>query len=171
MHAGVALFTNLFQSICVTMHVVKTLCVKCCHWWRILHGSSLRGILNAVVETVETLRWMVGGEAVKEIRYRSYLLLDQYVVLAEKYLVRVWAGATSTTTVHTFNQLRVEQYTSSRAGIDALPPTSSEIRGHIHRGAFLVNRACRLLATDNEREARLEPVDHVWEEHFGTLLP
>ena len=51
------------------------------------------------------------------------------------------------------------------------PPTSSEIRGHIHRGAFLVNRACRLLATDNEREARLEPVEHEWEEHFGTLLP
>ena len=23
------------------MHVVKTLCVKCCHWWRISHGSSL----------------------------------------------------------------------------------------------------------------------------------
>ena len=83
-------------------------------------------------------------------------LSDQDVVLAEKYLVRVWA----TTTAHTFNQLRVEQYTSSRAGIDALPPTSSEIRGHIHRGAFLVNRVCRLLATDNEREARLEPVEH-----------
>ena len=97
-------------------------------------------------------------------------LSDQDVVLADMYLVRVWARARSTTTAHTFNQLRVEQYTSSRAGIDALPPTSSEIRGHIHRGAFLVNRACRLLATDNEREASLEPGEHKWEEHFGTLL-
>ena len=44
--------------------------------------------------------------------------------------------------------------------LNALPPTSSDTRGHIHRGAFLVNRACRLLATDNEREARLEPVEH-----------
>ena len=98
-------------------------------------------------------------------------LSDQYVVLAEKYLVRIWAGDRSTTTTHTFNQLRVEQYTSSRAGIYALPPTSSEIRGHILRGAFLVKRACRLLATDNERDARFEPVEHEWEEHFGTLLP
>ena len=47
-----------------------------------------------------------------------------------------------------------------KAGIDALPPTSSEIRGHIHRGDFLVNRACRLLATDVERDARLELVEH-----------
>ena len=45
-------------------------------------------------------------------------------------------------------------------GIDAPPPTSSEIRGHIHRGAFLVSRAYRLLATDIERDARLEPVEH-----------
>ena len=70
-------------------------------------------------------------------------LPDQDVVLADMYLVRVWVRARSTTTAHTFNQFRVEQYTSSWAGIDALPPTSSEIRGHIHRGAFLVNIACR----------------------------
>ena len=29
----------------------------------------------------------------------------------------------------------------------------------------------RLLATYNERQARLEPVEHEWEAHFGTLLP
>ena len=34
-----------------------------------------------------------------------------------------------------------------------------------------MNRACKLFATDNEREARLEPVEHEWEEHFGTPLP
>ena len=39
-------------------------------------------------------------------------------------------------------------------------PTSSDTRDHIHRGAFLVNRACRVLATDNEREARLATVEH-----------
>ena len=65
-------------------------------------------------------------------------LSDQDEVPAEKNLVCVWAGARSTSTAHAFNQLRVEQYTSSRAGSDALPPTSSEIRGYIHRGAFLV---------------------------------
>ena len=86
------------------------------------------------------------------------------------YLVRVWAGARSTTTGQTFDQLRVQQYTSFRAGIYALPPTSSDTRGHLHRGGFLVNRACRLLATYIERDARLEPVEHWWEEHFGTML-
>ena len=98
-------------------------------------------------------------------------LSDQDISLAERYLVRVWAGARSTTTAETFDQLRVDNYTSASAGIDALPPTSSVIRGHIHRGAFLVHRACQLLATDNEREARLVPVEHGWEDHDGTLLP
>ena len=31
-----------FIALCVTIHVVKNWCIKCCHWWRILHGSSLR---------------------------------------------------------------------------------------------------------------------------------
>ena len=43
---------------------------------------------------------------------------DQDVVLAEKYLVHVWAGARSTTTAHTFNQLRVKQYT--RSGLELM---------------------------------------------------
>jgi hypothetical protein len=83
-------------------------------------------------------------------------LSEQDAALAEKYLVRVWAGVRSTVTAETFDQLRVENYTSASAGIDALPPTSSVIRGHIHRGAFLVHGACQLLATANEREARLQ---------------
>ena len=37
---------------------------------------------------------------------------------------------------------------------------TSDTRGHIHRGAFIVNRACRVLATYNEREARLATVEH-----------
>ena len=66
-------------------------------------------------------------------------LSDQDTALAEKYLVRVWAGVRSNTTAETFDDLRVENYNSARAGIDALPPTSSVIRGHIQRGAFLVH--------------------------------
>ena len=85
--------------------------------------------------------------------------------------MRVWAGARSNTTCETFDQLRAENYITSTVGIDALPPTSSEIRGHIERGAFLVHRACQLLATANEREARLQPLQHGWEEHFDALIP
>ena len=98
-------------------------------------------------------------------------LTEQDIALAEKYLVRVWAGARSSTTADTFDELKVENYSSSRAGIDSLPPTSSVIRGHIKRGAFLVHRACHLLDTAKEQEARLAPIEHGWEEHFGTLLP
>ena len=35
------------------MHVVKTWCVKYCHWWRIVHGSSLS-------ETLKLLRLSLG---------------------------------------------------------------------------------------------------------------
>ena len=61
--------------------------------------------------------------------------------MAEKYLVRVWAGARSSTTAVTFDDLRVDNYTSASVGIDALPLTSSVIRVHIHRGDFLGQRA------------------------------
>ncbi|KAL8622995.1 hypothetical protein ACOMHN_027116 [Nucella lapillus] len=96
-------------------------------------------------------------------------LSEQDEALAEKYLVHVWAGVKSRTTAETFNQLRVENYTSATAGIDSLPPTSSVIRGHIHRGAFLVHKACHLLGA--AREDCLETLEHGWEQHFGTRLP
>ncbi len=98
-------------------------------------------------------------------------LSEQDASLAEKYLVHVWAGVRSTSTAETFDQLRLEEYTSSHVGIDALPPTSSVMRGHIHQGAFLMHRACQLLARGGKQEEKLEPVEHGWEEHFGTLLP
>ena len=63
------------------------------------------------------------------------------------------------------------QQASSTCGVGSSCKTVPESCSFIHRGAFLVNRACRLLATDNESEARLEPVEHEWEEHFGTLRP
>ena len=79
-------------------------------------------------------------------------------------------GVRSNTTTETFDDLRLENYSSARAGIDALPPTSSVIRGHIQRGAFLVHRAFHLFETAKEPMARLGPLEHGWEEHFGTLL-
>ena len=48
-------------------------------------------------------------------------LTEQDTALAEKYLVRVWAGARSSTTSDTFDELRVETYSSASAGIDSLP--------------------------------------------------
>jgi hypothetical protein len=100
-------------------------------------------------------------------------LSENDAALAEQYLVRLWAGARSNTTGQTFDQLRVENYIGASGGIEAIPPTSSEIRGHIKRGAFLVHKTCQLLATAaaNESDARLQPSRYGWEEHFGTLLP
>ena len=86
-------------------------------------------------------------------------LLDQDAALAEKYLVQVWAGARSTTTTETFDQLRVESYISASVGIDVLPPTISEIRGHIQRGAFMVHslpgaQGRQLLGSCDNRQTR-----------------
>ena len=76
-------------------------------------------------------------------------LSEQGLAPAEKYLVRVWSESRSTTTAETFNQLRVEQHTSSSVGTDYIPPTSSEIGGHVHGGAFRLNKARRLHVTDH----------------------
>ena len=54
-------------------------------------------------------------------------LSDQDTALAEKYLIRVWAGVRSNTTAETFDDLKLENYSSARAGIDALPPTSTVV--------------------------------------------
>ena len=80
----------------------------------------------------------------------THTLSEYDVAPAEKYFVRVWAVAGSTTTSETFNKLRVEHYASSSDGIDALPRRSGEIRGHVHGRAFRVNKACRLHVTDHE---------------------
>jgi len=84
------------------------------------------------------------------INFRETVTLsEQDEVLAEKYLVRVWGWATSTTTTETLDQLRLENYISVSAGIDSLPPTTSVIKGHIRRRAFLVHMACKLFANVN----------------------
>ncbi|KAH3698913.1 hypothetical protein DPMN_073858 [Dreissena polymorpha] len=69
-------------------------------------------------------------------------LSEKDEALAEKYLIRVWAGARSMTTAETFDHLRLENYTSATAWLDCLPPTSSVIKGHIRGGAFLIHREC-----------------------------
>ena len=80
----------------------------------------------------------------------THTLSEYDVAPAEKCFVRVWAVAGSTPTAETFNKLRVEHYTRSSEGIDALPRRSGEIRGHVHGRAFRVNKACRLHVTDHE---------------------
>ncbi|KAH3725180.1 hypothetical protein DPMN_051015 [Dreissena polymorpha] len=72
-------------------------------------------------------------------------LSEQDKALADKYLVRVWSGARSTTTAETFDHFRIENYNSASAGLDCIPPTSSVIKGNIRRGAFLIRNACKLL--------------------------
>ena len=99
------------------------------------------------------------------------ILTEQGIPHAEKYLVRVWAGVRSKTTAETFNELRFENYIGDSTGIDSLPPTSSVIRGHIHREAFLIYKACNLLNISDAHLMDAEPLNHGWEEHFGTMLP
>lgn len=87
--------------------------------------------------------------------------------------MRVWAGARSTTTVDTFDQLKLENYVGGSAGTDSLPPTSSGIRGHIQRRALLVFRANHLLDSEGTKEnyAIQKTLGHGWEEYAGTQLP
>ena len=44
------------------------------------------------------------------VNFADGILTDQDIALAERYLVRVWAGVRSTTTAETFDELRLEAY-------------------------------------------------------------
>jgi len=57
-----------------------------------------------------TQLWSVilNGNSTWQTVQKMTLLSDQDIAFAEKYLVRVWAGARSTTAAETFDQLRVE---------------------------------------------------------------
>ena len=99
-------------------------------------------------------------------------LTEQDKALAEEYLVKVWTGARSKTHASTFSQLRPQSYCSATAGIGSLPPTSSVMIGHIQRGAFLLYKACHLLAgVCQQSNDPLEPQEYGWENRFSTLLP
>ena len=93
----------------------------------------------------------------------------QSIALAEKYLVHVWAGVRSNTTADTFDQLRLENFIKGVA-IDNLPPTSSVIWGHIHRGAYQIRKSCNILEKE-ARERLDDPLENGWVELFGMLVP
>ena len=74
-----------------------------------------------------------------------------------KEVVGTYLGwGSSTTTAETFDQLRIENYTSASAGIDSFYPTSSVIREDIHRGSRLVRRACQMLERADEHEWNMD---------------
>ena len=95
------------------------------------------------------------------------LLTEQDIALAETYLVKVWAGIRSKTTTRTFDQLRLEQYVD-KSSLDTLPPTSSVVRGHLHRAAYLIKDTSSLLEPDYNRP---DPLENGWISQFGRLLP
>ena len=66
------------------------------------------------------------------------------------------------TKAKTFDLLREEIYSNSAAGLENLPPTSSVIRGHILRGAFLVNKACTLLGNSNHEQEDYKKNIGIW---------
>ena len=96
-------------------------------------------------------------------------LSESDIQLGEHYLVRVYAGVRSTTTCMTFDALRLENYVGG-ASLDCLPPTSSVIRGHIQRAAYLIRQACLLLDLTNDDRPD-DPVENGWINEFGMLLP
>ncbi|KAH3725182.1 hypothetical protein DPMN_051017 [Dreissena polymorpha] len=57
-------------------------------------------------------------------------LSEQDEALADKYLVRVWAGANRRQPAETFDHFRIENYNSASARLDCIPPTSSVMRAY-----------------------------------------
>ena len=95
-------------------------------------------------------------------------LSDRDFALAEEFLVKGYAGVRSATQCKTFDELRLEKYIGGKSGIDTLPPTSSVVKGHIHRGALLLYRLIHLL---DQGTKELDPHEHGWEENFDIMLP
>ena len=54
-------------------------------------------------------------------------------------------------------------------GLNELPPTSSCIRGHIRRGAFLVHEACTLIS--NPPQSEEDYFNHGWGTKSGVVVP
>ena len=95
------------------------------------------------------------------------MLTEKDISLAEHYLVKVWAGVRSSTKAKTFDQLRLEHYVNS-SGIDTLPPTSSVIRAHIHRSAYLIKETSSFL---DPHYHKADPLENGWISQFGKLIP
>ncbi|KAH3717245.1 hypothetical protein DPMN_060027 [Dreissena polymorpha] len=74
-----------------------------------------------LVKTMEKAHILTGDDCRSKVGTKHSA---QEEALAEKYLVRVWIGAKSTTTAETFDHLRLENDASASAGLDYLPHTS-----------------------------------------------
>ena len=134
-------------------------------------------LLNAHILTGEDCMSKVGTKhAAIHFKPEQYLinfgeepeLSPRDVGLAEEFLVKTYSGVKSKTQSKTFDELRLEKYIGGNSGIDALPLTSSVMKGHIHRSVLLVYRAIHLLDRDPEE---LDPHEYGREESFGLMLP
>ena len=89
------------------------------------------------------------------------------ISVVEQYLVRLWVGARSNTTVDTFDKLRYDCYLKGKS-LNELPPTSSVIRDHIRRCFFVIRNAVTLLEANHDS---LDPKDFGWTNESGVLVP
>ncbi|MES9884561.1 MAG: hypothetical protein ABW185_27265 [Sedimenticola sp.] len=94
-------------------------------------------------------------------------LAEADIRVVEQYLVRLWAGARSSTTVDTFDKLRYDCYLKGKS-LNELPPTSSVICGHIRRCFFVIRNAITLLEANHDS---LDPKDFGWTNESGVLVP
>lgn len=101
---------------------------------------------------------------------QSSMLTDENFTEAEKYLVRVWAGAKSKSESKTFDQLRVEVQlrATTPKSLDALPPTSSAIHSHIRRAFYCIRKVLCLL---DVTQPDIDPTRYGWMKDNDTLLP
>ena len=100
----------------------------------------------------------------------SPVLTESDLINGEQYLVKVWHGVKSTTNARTFDELRLntrQSLSKSVIPLDAYPPTSSVMRGHLRRCFYEVKTALTLLADP----PNLDPLDFGWEELDGIMVP
>ena len=92
-------------------------------------------------------------------------ITDQEINKAEEYLVRVWSG-TRKATVKTVDLLLVEYYNCYSQGIHGLAPTSSIVKGLIHRGAFSLRHKYSVIGV-MESFQEDSPEENEWHVLFG----
>ena len=97
----------------------------------------------------------------------SPTLDDDAIKNAERYLVRVWAGANVKTTANTFDELRFLTYKSSKGSLVALPPTSSVLLGHIKRCLHSTYKCLTILNTS----LHSDPSSFGWDLKDGYMKP
>lgn len=91
---------------------------------------------------------------------------------AERFLVGVWASAKVSLSIHTFNDLRVDQHKRKTKPLELMPPTSSVITGHIRRAFFVIRSVIILLKKNESVQEDMDPTNHGWAvDTNGHLLP